>query len=92
MFVPVDNTMLCPFSRTFAATPATPLCRGAECALWRWERITVAHPAYKDAVKSRADETGEKVPYPKAARHVADNLETYGLIPTRGYCGAGGEP
>ncbi len=80
---------LCPFARTFAASPAVTGCRGADCMLWRWENVTTAHPAWKAAVLAEAENTGEKTPFAKAARHVADNAEALGLVPTRGYCGAG---
>jgi len=83
---------LCPFSRTFGLPQASKGCHGPSCALWRWEVVTTAHPLWRDAVKAEAAKTGEKVPYPKAAAHVADNKEAYGLIPTKGYCGAGGAP
>lgn len=83
---------LCPFARTFAASPAVTWCRGEVCMLWRWEAVTTAHPLWRAAVLAEAEKTGEKSPYPKAARHVADNAETLGLVATRGYCGAGAKP
>lgn len=83
---------LCPLSRTFATTPAATHCRGASCALWRWEKVTTAHPLWKGAVKAEAEKTGEKPPYPKAARTVADDLEAFGMTVERGYCGMGGAP
>lgn len=83
---------LCPFARTFAASPAAAGCRGQSCMLWRWEKITTAHPVWKDAVKAKATELGESVPYPKASKWVAENKADLGMVPTQGYCGAGGEP
>lgn len=82
--------LLCPFSRTFAQPIAVPGCRGPACALWRWEAITTSHPLWKPAVQKRAAETGEKVPYAQASKWVAENLVELGLVPTKGYCGAGG--
>lgn len=86
------DTMLCPFARTFGVKEAQPYCRGQECALWRWQKVTTAHPMWLPAVRKRADETGEKAPFPKAVRWVTDNLAELGIKPTHGYCGAGGEP
>lgn len=83
---------LCPFARTFAVPKAEPHCQGPSCALWRWEVVTTAHPLWKDAVLAEAAKTGEKVPYPKASKVVSDNKAALGLIPVRGWCGAGGEP
>ncbi len=87
------KSLLCPFARTFAVTQAERGCRGPECALWRWEQITTAHPLWRDAVRKRAAETGEKTPaLPQAAKWVAENLTDLGIVPTRGFCGAGGQP
>jgi hypothetical protein len=84
------KSLLCPFSRTFAASPAVVGCRGPECALWRWEPITTAHPLWKDAVLKHGAELGEKALYPKASAFVAQNKEILGIVPTKGFCGAGG--
>lgn len=98
MFDPKDRQSLplCPLARTFILAGGTSLsdarCRGPECALFRWERITTAHPNWAASVKAVAAEMGEKPPYPKAARVVADDPVKYGLVPVRGYCGAGGQP
>lgn len=86
------DATICPFARTFAATPAQTGCRGPTCALWRWEKVTTAHPAYRDAVRAVAATVEDKPPFPKAARIVADDPEKYGLVPSKGYCGAGGQP
>jgi hypothetical protein len=90
------KSLLCPFARSFIIAGGTTLadagCRGPECALWRWERITTSHPLWKPAVQKRATETGEKVPYAQASKWVAENLADLGMVPTRGYCGAGGAP
>lgn len=86
------KTTLCPFARTFADKEASRFCRGAACALFRWEKVTTAHPAWKAAMQAKVAETNEKPPYREASKWVADNLETLGIVPTRGYCGAGGQP
>ena len=87
--------LLCPFARSFIIAGGTSLkdagCRAAECALWRWESITTAHPLWKDAVKTKAAEIGEALPYAKASKWVAENKEALGMVPTRGFCGAGGQ-
>lgn len=82
--------LLCPFSRTFAAPQAQAGCRGPSCALWRWEQITTAHPLWKDAVRAKAEELGERQPFPKAAAWVAENKASLGMVPVKGFCGAGG--
>jgi hypothetical protein len=87
-----ETLLRCPLSRTFAASPASASCIGPLCALWRWEKITTAHPLWKDAVKAKAVELGEAAPYPKASKWVAENKADLGMVPERGYCGAGGEP
>ena len=72
----------CPIAKTFAAP--TPNCRGAECPLWRW----TTGPAFTDAVKKVAAETGEKnMARPDAAAIVSADPIKHGL---RGYCGLGG--
>lgn len=81
---------LCPWARTFAVKEAQAECRGPSCMAWRWEAVTTAHPLWKDAVQKKGAELGEKVPYAKASAWVAENKETLGLVPTKGYCGAGG--
>jgi|GEM_PF-5700440 len=81
---------LCPVSRTFGVAKAIPHCQGPSCAAWRWEKITTAHPLYRDAVRKAAEEIDDKPPYAKAARIVADDLEGHGLTVERGYCGLGG--
>jgi hypothetical protein len=83
---------LCPLARTFSRSPAHTCCLGSACAFWRWEKITTAHPAWKEAVKAKAAELGEAAPYPKASKWVAENKADLGMVPTHGYCGAGGEP
>lgn len=82
-------TLLCPFARSFAVQPVAS-CRGPACACWRWEQITTAHPLWKDAVRAKAEELGEKAPFPKAAAWVAENKTALGMVPTRGQCGIGG--
>ncbi|MGB1214945.1 MAG: hypothetical protein ACPG4X_16375 [Pikeienuella sp.] len=82
--------MQCPFARTFADQKPIKNCRGQACILWRWEKITISHPAWKSAIKAIVDETGEKAPYKDAARKVADDPLAHGLTPTRGWCGPGG--
>jgi hypothetical protein len=83
---------LCPLARTFATTPAVPNCRGAECALYRVLPITTKHPLWLPAVRKLAEQTGEKPPYTKAARAVADDPAAYGMAADEGYCGLGGQP
>jgi len=86
--------LMCPFARTFIRAGQVSLidagCIGPKCALWRWEPITTAHPLWKDAVLKKGAELGEKVPYARASAWVAENKEALGLVPTKGYCGAGG--
>ena len=84
------KSLLCPFARTFGVAKAEPGCRGPECALWRWETITTAHPLWKPAVQKRAAEASEKPPYSQASKWVAENLVDLGMVPTKGFCGAGG--
>lgn len=92
----IAEDTLCPFARCFInkgpTTHADRFCKGCECALFRWEKITTTSPGYREAVQLKAKELDDKPPYPKAARYVADNLAEFGLVPKRGYCGAGGEP
>lgn len=92
MIDPKDNKALCPFSRTFAASPAVATCRGPDCALFRWETVTTAHPLWKEAVQKKGAELGEKVPFKEASAWVAENKVALGLVPTKGFCGAGGQP
>lgn len=94
MLTPAEaaDKWLCPLARTFALREAMSGCQGEICALWRWEKITTAHPAWRDAVKAEAEKIGEKVPYAKAAKIVADDLERFGLTAERGFCGLGGQP
>jgi hypothetical protein len=84
--------LLCPFARTFGVAKAEPGCRGPECALLRWEQVTTKHPLWLPATQAKAKETGEKPPYAQASKWVADNKEALGMVPTRGFCGAGGQP
>lgn len=85
------RSLLCPLARTFATKDAVTGCRGPECAVWRWEKITTSHPAWMPAVRSVASEIGEKPPYPKASKIVADDLVKYGMTEDRGHCGLGGQ-
>ena len=84
------KALLCPFARTFGMKEAVAGCRGPECALWRWETVTTAHPLWGKAVKAKAAELGERAPYPKAFAWVAENLADLGIVPVKGYCGGGG--
>ena len=86
------TTLLCPLARTFGSKEASLHCRGAACAVWRWERITTKHPAWLPAVRAVATEIGERQPYPKAAAIVAADPVKYGLTSDRGFCGIGGQP
>ena len=83
---------LCPLARTFAVAQAQKGCHGPACACWRWEKVSTSHPLWKDAVKTEAMRTGENIPYPKAARYVADHASELGMAPERGFCGLGGMP
>ncbi len=91
MHTPEDaaNT-LCPLARTFADAKAVSGCRGPSCACWRWEKVTTDRPEWKEAMRARMEETGEKAPGFKAAAWVVENKVALGLVPTRGYCGMGG--
>lgn len=82
----------CPLARTFGTAPVVSGCRGPECAVWRWEKISTAHPLWAPAVRTKAAELDEKVPYAKASAWVAANLAELGMVPVKGYCGAGGAP
>ena len=84
-------SLLCPFARCFAAPKAETGCKGPACMLWRWERITTTHPLWLPAVRTVAAQIGDTSPYAKASKIVAADLEAHGMIPTHGYCGAGGE-
>ena len=86
------QSILCPLARTFAVSSAQAGCRGPSCACWRWEKITTSHPRWKAAMQDEIARTGEKAPFPKAARAVADNQIALGLVPEVGYCGVGGLP
>lgn len=86
------GSMYCPFARTFAVKEAKEGCRGVACALWRFEKINAGHPLWKKAIAAEVAKTGEKAPYSKAARAIADDPEAHGLVSDRGYCGAGGAP
>ena len=92
MMIDPQDPPLCPVARTFATNPASDRCRGPDCAAFRWETITVAHPNWAASVKAVAAEIGDTVPFKKASRIVADDPEKYGLVPTRGFCGLGGQP
>jgi hypothetical protein len=82
--------LLCPTARTFAVSPAQDGCRGPACAAWRWVHTTTSNPLWTAAVRGVAEATGEKPPYAKAARAVADDMPAFGMAPTRGFCGLGG--
>lgn len=86
------STKACPLARTFGQAPAHAGCRGSACAVWRWEPVTTANPAWMKAVRAEAERTSERAPFQKAARAVADDPAAFGLVPTRGYCGLGGKP
>lgn len=80
----------CPIGRTFASSHH--LCIGDACILWRWHKPTTAHPAWAPAVRKVAEGLGEKPPFPKAARIVADDPAAHGMPLGLGRCGLGGKP
>ena len=84
------GTKLCPLARTFGSATADPHCRGDECMAWRWAPLLAGTPEHRTAIRKLAEETGEKPPYPKAARAVAEDPEAHGITANRGYCGVGG--
>ena len=67
-------------------------CIASDCMAWRWVPLKVT-PEYLDAVRTVAEETGEKPPFAKAARTVADGPGKLGLPskPFRGFCGLAGK-
>lgn len=82
-----------PSGRKEAGTEAR-LCEGPKCQGWRWRPLTT-DSAWQSAVLRAADEIGDKSPHKsKAAKHVQENREAYGLpvSPTHGYCGLAGKP
>jgi hypothetical protein len=85
------SNLLCPLARTFGANNQTG-CRGADCAVWRWVPVTTAHPGWVKAVQAKAEELGEKAPFIRSSKWVAENKIELGLVPTHGYCGMGGQP
>lgn len=85
------HTRLCPLARTFGQAPSHSGCRGSDCAVWRWEKITTAHPLWSQAVRAEAEKIQDRPPFARAARIVADDPEAFGLVPKLGYCGLGGE-
>jgi hypothetical protein len=69
-------------------------CRGAICMAWRWEPL-MCDDAWVAAVKQCAEDIGDKSQNrAKAAAHVNENREAYGLPtePFRGFCGIAGKP
>jgi hypothetical protein len=86
-----EAAMLCPLARTFATPKAEAGCRGPACMCWRWEKVGVSNPLWLPAVRKVAEEIGDTTPNrAKAAKVVADDMEAYGLVPTKGFCGIGG--
>ncbi len=83
---------VCPIARLFPSAHVEANCRAAACMMWRWEPLSTADPAWRAAVRSIADEAGEKAPFPKAARAVAENPEAHGLSAQTGFCGLAGRP
>lgn len=81
---------LCPLARTFADARANPHCRGAYCAAYRVLPVSTSHPLWAPAVRKVAAEIGDKPPYAKASKLVADNLTAHSMSKTDGYCGLGG--
>ncbi len=83
------SEMLCPLARTFGVELQAG-CRGPSCSVWREKPPLVTDRGWKNAVKEEAARTGEKSPYAKAARAVADDPAGFGLEVGFGYCGLGG--
>jgi hypothetical protein len=71
--------------------PLRPKCCNLDCPLFREMPMTTT-PAWVEAVKRVALETGEKNPAkPEAVRAVAADPEAHGLA-REYYCGLGGKP
>lgn len=86
------SQMPCPVARIFGDTPINAHCRASGCILWRWKPIMAGHPLWVKAVRAEAEKLGEKSPFKDASRIVADDPAAFGLTPTEGWCGLGGEP
>ena len=82
----------CPIGRTQPMKNAVVMCRGTDCMFWRIKARDTSEPGWKEAVRKVADESGEKAPYAKSSRTVANDPEAHGMGPQRGYCGLAGEP
>ena len=67
-------------------------CIADDCPMWRWRERQVSDAGWSEAVRAEAERTGEKAPYAKAARVVANAPEAHGMGPRTGYCGMGGKP
>lgn len=69
-------------------------CFASGCLMWRYR----PHPAddqWIEAVRKAAEELGDATPNrAKAAKHVSQNREKFGLpiVPTHGWCGLAGRP
>lgn len=86
------KAMICPIARVSGLPKIPSKCRGSACMLWRWQELMTSSPGYKEALKKLGEENGEKPPYAKAARMIADHPEHYGQTVERGWCGLGGTP
>ena len=78
------NDWLCPMD--------SERCLADNCPMWRWRERQTTDAGWLDAVRAEADRTGEKAPFAKAARVVANAPEAHGMGPRTGFCGMAGKP
>lgn len=90
---------LCPAARVFGEQTVQKMCRGPECAAWRWRTGLAADPDFQSAIQREmavlAQEAGKEHAvgfHKKAVARVMSNPEGFGIKRERGYCGLGGVP